>query len=100
MGLLDAVASHPAMKQSSLSRIKAVSVRGETFEHILLAAVSERWGVLPEFARAMPVCGSVANGYERPSTLGADRWLAMVAGFDQARRACCVVDAGSAITLD
>jgi type III pantothenate kinase len=40
------------------------------------------------------------NGYQQPQQLGVDRWLAMVAARQYTQSAVCVVDCGSAITLD
>jgi len=99
-GLLDELAVRPAMPAEGPSRVRVGSVRGGAFERSLQALMVDRWGVLPEFARSSAGCGPVANGYEQPSALGVDRWLAVVAAFDHASRACCVIDAGSAITLD
>ena len=48
-------------------------------------------------------CG-VINSYADASRLGVDRWLAMIAGFNHAKRAqgesVCIIDCGTAMTLD
>lgn len=48
-------------------------------------------------------CG-VRNGYQRPQQLGVDRWLAMLAAFHLPQRGIdntlCVIDCGTALTLD
>lgn len=48
-------------------------------------------------------CG-VRNGYRQPQQLGVDRWLAMLAAFHMPQRAVdqalCVIDCGTALTLD
>lgn len=48
-------------------------------------------------------CG-VRNGYKQPQQLGVDRWLAMLAAFHLPQRAAdqalCVIDCGTALTLD
>jgi type III pantothenate kinase len=44
-------------------------------------------------------CG-VRNGYAQPQQLGVDRFLALVAAHAQYRRACVVVGAGTALTVD
>lgn len=44
-------------------------------------------------------CG-VVNAYPEPARLGADRWAALIGAHSLAPRACCVIDAGSAITAD
>lgn len=44
-------------------------------------------------------CG-VRNGYAEPAALGADRWAALIGAFVGGAGACCVVDAGTALTCD
>ncbi|WP_020404986.1 type III pantothenate kinase [Hahella ganghwensis] len=45
-------------------------------------------------------CG-VLNGYKEYTKLGVDRWLACLAGFNKSGgSACCIIDFGSAITVD
>ncbi len=44
-------------------------------------------------------CG-VINAYTDPTQLGSDRWMAMIAAHNQWQGNLCVVDAGSALTLD
>src|SRR5690606_35064285 len=43
---------------------------------------------------------AMTNSYEDPSRLGVDRWLAMIAAYKLVQGAFCVVDCGTAITLD
>lgn len=82
------------------ARIRVVSVRGPEFEARLREESALIWGVLPEFARSTAVSAGVLNGYEVPASLGADRWMALLAAYSDCEAACCVVDAGTAITLD
>ncbi|MGR8981616.1 MAG: type III pantothenate kinase [Gammaproteobacteria bacterium] len=42
----------------------------------------------------------VVNAYSQPETLGVDRWLALVAVRHRYRLPACIVDCGTAITLD
>jgi type III pantothenate kinase len=51
-------------------------------------------------ARTGAAAAGVRNGYLEPRQLGVDRWLAMVAAYARFRTAVCVVDAGTAWTLD
>lgn len=50
-------------------------------------------------ARSTRVALGVTNGYEDPRQLRVDRWLSTLAGY-QLVGGCCVVDCGSAITID
>jgi len=42
----------------------------------------------------------VQNAYLKPETLGADRWAALVAARHLVDGDCCVIDCGSALTMD
>ncbi|MCF7969990.1 MAG: type III pantothenate kinase [Methylococcaceae bacterium] len=44
-------------------------------------------------------CG-VSNGYLNPEKLGVDRWLAMLGAYEHYSAPLCIVDFGTAITLD
>ena len=44
-------------------------------------------------------CG-VTCGYRQPRRLGADRWVALIGARGVSRSALCVVDAGTALTID
>lgn len=76
------------------------SVAGADLNARLTAAVMSTWGVALQQARTQAVCGAVQNSYADPSRMGVDRWLAMLAAWHRVQNACCVVDAGSAITVD
>ncbi|OUS30807.1 hypothetical protein A9Q99_05415 [Gammaproteobacteria bacterium 45_16_T64] len=66
----------------------------------LTTAISEAWGVEASFACTRPEQRGLICSYEDPSRLGVDRWLAMLAGRDRVAGAFCVIDCGSAVTID
>ena len=51
-------------------------------------------------AKSEKETAGVFCGYVDPSTMGVDRWMAVVAAYNRFRLPCVIVDAGSAITLD
>ena len=73
-------------------------------------AADQHGGVIEQWAKARNVIGyqaqsqtqwrDLTNGYEQAQQMGVDRWLAMVAARQRIKSAVCVVDCGSAITLD
>jgi type III pantothenate kinase len=70
-----------------------------------VAAHLDRWardtlGIVPEYARATVCIAGVTSGYREPEKLGVDRWLALLAAWHELGRACVVVDAGTAVTVD
>lgn len=52
------------------------------------------------FARSARCLAGVKNGYDNFQKLGLDRWLAITAAFSLSRKACLVIDLGTAITSD
>lgn len=84
-----------APEQIWISSVAAVAAERELVERLL-----ECWGVQPWFARTQARTGELVNSYEDPSRMGTDRWLAMLGARARHNGALCVVDAGSALTID
>jgi type III pantothenate kinase len=67
----------------------------------IIALVSDLW---PEAEIVLPTAIAsafgVRNAYQQPEKLGLDRWLALLAAHRYYPGPCCIVDAGTAITLD
>jgi len=83
-----------------IDRIWICSVGSAEAEERLETLLVQRWGVRPWFARSRARAGDLVNSYRDPARMGADRWLAMLAARDRCRGRLCVVDAGSALTID
>jgi len=83
-----------------VERIWICTVGSAEAEERLGQLLVRRWGVVPWFARAAARAGDLVNSYRDPTRMGADRWLAMLAARDRCRERLCVVDAGSALTID
>ena len=76
------------------------SVAEPDYERELCAALRDAWGIEPWIARTSAVAGGVTNSYASPERMGVDRWLAMIAAWQLVGGALCVIDAGSALTID
>ena len=100
----DALSVTRSIAGSCVDRIEAVrvsNVRGQAFQNCLSDTIMREWSLIPEFPIPVSECAGVVNGYEEPAKLGVDRWLAMLAAFNAAKRTrCCVVDCGTTITVD
>ncbi len=83
-----------------LDQIWIASVAADAAESELRAVLVERWNVEPWFARTGATAGDLKNSYDDPSRMGVDRWLAMLGARARCRERICVVDAGSALTID
>ncbi len=66
----------------------------------LAAAVRQCWGVESRQIGTSDCDLGITNGYRQPAQLGVDRWAAMVAAWARVRASLCVVDAGTALTVD
>lgn len=83
-----------------LDEIWVSSVAGPTVETELSGLLFDRWQRIPWFARTVSRAGSLQNSYEDPARMGVDRWLAMLGARQREPGRVCVVDAGSALTID
>jgi type III pantothenate kinase len=88
------------IEQSGATRVLAASVAAPARNALLTAACREAIGRSPEFVASSPAAAGVRNGYSNPAQLGVDRWLAVIGAFHLYRAACCVIDAGTALTID
>jgi type III pantothenate kinase len=84
----------------SPSRILVANVAGAELAEKIKACARSLWTVQPEFIIAdRQTCG-VFNAYVTPHKLGADRWAALIGARHLVRGAICIVDCGTAITID
>jgi len=58
------------------------------------------WQIEPQVLASTNEFNGLRNGYEKPETLGTDRWAAMVGARLQYSGALCVIDSGTATTVD
>jgi type III pantothenate kinase len=80
--------------------IWVVNVAGAEYATALTDAALTRFGVTPRFVKTTRRCGEVVNGYDDVSQHGVDRWAAVVGAWNLYRSDVCVVDAGTAMTID
>jgi type III pantothenate kinase len=68
---------------------------------LVLSVAGELWpGIAIIPAKSGTEAFGICNAYQEPEKLGVDRWLAMVAAYHNYRKALCIVDCGTAITVD
>ncbi len=65
----------------------------------------EHWDVLPRWVVSSAQEAGVTNGYDHPTRLGADRWVAMIGARHRLlgrgiRKPCVVVMVGTAVTVE
>lgn len=79
---------------------RLVSVRSAEETQLIMDQLTSWLKLHPLLARASDALAGVTNGYEDCTKLGMDRWLALVAGYELCKRACVVIDLGTAVTVD
>jgi len=82
------------------ARMLVSNVAGAALADGLSAWAVRHWQLQPVFLRAGREAAGVTNAYPIAEQLGVDRWAAMIAAWHGAGDAVCVVDCGTAITLD
>jgi type III pantothenate kinase len=96
----DPAAAIAALPVAQAGAIRVAHVTGAVHEEQLGAALHQRYGCQPSYARAATHWGELRNAYAEPERLGVDRWLVMIAAWARHRGAACIVDAGTALTID
>lgn len=62
--------------------------------------IVEQWYLEPEILKAEASALGVTSGYDNPDQLGVDRWIALIAAYHAVSGPACVVDCGTAVTID
>ncbi len=82
------------------SSVVVSNVAGDRLLPNLAAWCSVRLGVEPIAVVSSAEFGGLKNGYANPSTFGVDRWAAMIGARAKYTGALCVIDSGTATTID
>jgi len=80
--------------------VVATCVAGNNNKLLLQEWVQQQLQIDIEFVTAVQQEHGVINAYAEPAQLGSDRWAAMIAARLEWQGNLCVIDAGTALTLD
>lgn len=81
-------------------RVFVCSVAGDDIDRQLAGWVQAHWQVPIAFVvSGRRACG-VVNAYQEPGHLGPDRWAALVAARLSGEGPVCIIDCGTAVTVD
>lgn len=86
--------------RAGIQQVFVASVLSQELEDSFLSWCSGFLNLQVQFVRSQAFEGGVHNGYENPSSLGVDRWLALVSSFNRVKKACVVASFGTAATVD
>lgn len=81
-------------------RIWLANSGGEQREGQIRQIAEDLWGAPVESVPSASHFGTLTNGYRQPRQLGVDRWLGMVATWQRLQRPFCLIDCGTAVTID
>jgi len=81
-------------------QVVACNVCGQDVTDRLIKWVKDTWDLEVDFIEPRQRAFGVRNAYTEPTTLGCDRWANLIAAWQNRRKALCVVDCGTAMTID
>ena len=82
------------------AEVYVASVADAATTAVLCDYVRATWGLETQQAAAEQERAGLRNAYEDVAAMGVDRWLAMLAAWRKQRQAVCVIDCGTALTID
>jgi len=85
---------------NAVAGVFAATVAGGASETRLRSAAAAAGVGQVRFVQSTASAAGVRNGYAAPAQLGVDRWLALIAAHRHWTGPCCVVDVGTAATVD
>ena len=84
-----------------ITRVVAASVASVRLNRLLAATCRRKTGLTCEFVASARNAAGLTTRYKEPWRLGVDRFMAVIAAYHIARaRGACVVDLGTAMTVD
>lgn len=84
----------------NVEHVLVSNVAGSSFGTKLAGVIGIHCNTDVHFARAEKAAFGIINGYRQPRRIGVDRFVAMVGARAESKSALCVVDAGTAVTID
>lgn len=81
-------------------KVLCCCVAGSEHREALRAWVARAWACRFDFAVSEAEGHGVRNAYAEPRALGVDRWVALLAARQLYTEAVCIVDCGTAVTVD
>jgi len=84
----------------NVDSILVSNVAGPGFAAKLTGVLGIHCNAAIHFARSEKSAFGVSNSYRQPRRLGVDRWVALIGARAESRSAMCIVDVGTAVTID
>lgn len=81
-------------------RVLISNVQGARRGQELKEWIQANWSLSAQFVQVHAKAYGIKNGYHHPDQLGVDRWVCLIAAHDIFSEPVCIVDCGTAITVD
>lgn len=81
-------------------RILMSSVASSALAKQVTQWINTSWNITPHVVGSSAQLGALRNAYAQPEQLGSDRWIAMLEAWYTVKSTVCVVDCGTAVTID
>lgn len=98
LGQLDQLSQ--GLSGESVTDVRISCVAADSVKQKLTGWVQDNWGIRARFAQTEKYFDGLTVCYQNPARLGVDRWLAMLAARRRQAGGQCIIDCGSAITVD
>ncbi len=99
-GAIKELASAAWAELDTPESVVVANVNGEPFRRALNSWVKRHWKLTPDYVVAEAELFGIRNAYAEPARLGIDRWLALLAARELFNGPLCIVDCGTALTID
>jgi type III pantothenate kinase len=99
-GAIKELASAAWAELDTPESVLVANVNGEPFRRALNSWVKRHWKLTPDYVVAEAELFGIRNAYPEPARLGVDRWLALLAAREFFNGPVCIVDCGTALTID
>ena len=83
-----------------VDQVIASNVAGASFATRLSGVIGIHCSCDIHFVRCEKKAFGLTNSYKQPRQMGVDRWVAMIGAKAEFRGGLCIVDAGTAVTID
>lgn len=83
----------------SVDRVLVASVADQSVQQVLESALKDRLPA-PEYFQTTSSCCGITHSYAEPSQHGVDRWAAVIGARKLYHGALCIIDVGTAVTVD
>ena len=80
--------------------VSVACVAGKSIEQALNDWMLTNWSITPAYLATTCALNGVTNVYEDPAQHGVDRWAALLGAREICQQPVCIIDAGTAITID